>query len=73
TVSASADEVSDSAASDAEADENVPVGVAEASETVEASDEGQGTSDEGPGKKRRRGKRGGKRNRREDGEDEAEA
>ncbi|MFC3322952.1 Rne/Rng family ribonuclease [Mesorhizobium cantuariense] len=75
SVSASADEFSDSAASDsdAEADDNVPVGVAETSETVEASDEGQGTSDEGPGKKRRRGKRGGKRNRREDGEGEAEA
>ncbi|AZO43553.1 ribonuclease E/G [Mesorhizobium sp. M7D.F.Ca.US.005.01.1.1] len=75
SVSASADEFSDSAASDsdAEADDNATVGVAETSETVEASDEGQGTSDEGPGKKRRRGKRGGKRNRREDGEGEAEA
>jgi ribonuclease E len=75
SVSASADEFSDSAASDsdAEADDNATVGVAETSETVEASDESQGTSDEGPGKKRRRGKRGGKRNRREDGEGEAEA
>lgn len=75
SVSAPADEFSDTPAgdSDVEADDNVPVGVAETSETVEASDEGQGTSDEGQGKKRRRGKRGGKRNRREDGEGEAEA
>ncbi|MER9306031.1 Rne/Rng family ribonuclease [Mesorhizobium sp. M0293] len=75
SVSTPANEFSDSAASDsdAEADEDAAVGVAETSETVEASDESQGTSDEGPGKKRRRGKRGGKRNRREDGEGEAEA
>ncbi|MER8446889.1 Rne/Rng family ribonuclease [Mesorhizobium sp. M1066] len=70
SVSAPAGEFSDpdSAASDGdtETDDNAPVGVAETSETVEASDEGQG-------KKRRRGKRGGKRNRREDGEGEAEA
>ena len=46
----------------AEAGHEEPVGVAE---TVEASDDG-------PGKKRRRGKRGGKRNRREDGEGETE-
>ncbi|QND64960.1 Rne/Rng family ribonuclease [Mesorhizobium loti] len=80
SVSAPAGEFSDSADGEEEADDNAPVGVAETSETVEASDEGQGTSDEGPGtsdegqgKKRRRGKRGGKRNRREDGEGEAEA
>ncbi|MER8571542.1 ribonuclease E/G [Mesorhizobium sp. M1338] len=67
SVSMPANEFSDSAGdSDAEADDDAQVGVAETSETVEASDEGQG-------KKRRRGKRGGKRNRREDGEGEAEA
>lgn len=70
SVSAPAAEFSGSAAtasdSDAETDDDAPLGVAETSETVEASDEGQG-------KKRRRGKRGGKRNRREDGEGEAEA
>ncbi|MER8462609.1 ribonuclease E/G [Mesorhizobium sp. M1396] len=66
SVSMPAIEFSDSASdSDAEADDDAQVGVAETSETVEASDEGQG-------KKRRRGKRGGKRNRREDGEGEAE-
>ncbi|MER9328894.1 ribonuclease E/G [Mesorhizobium sp. M0488] len=65
SVSAPADAFSDSAGdSDTEADE-APLGVAETSETAEASDEGQG-------KKRRRGKRGGKRNRREDGETEGE-
>ncbi|UVC13551.1 Rne/Rng family ribonuclease [Mesorhizobium onobrychidis] len=45
-----------------EADHEDQVGVTEA---VEASDDGQ-VVDEGQGKKRRRGKRGGKRNRRED-------
>ncbi|MBZ9676931.1 ribonuclease E/G [Mesorhizobium sp. ES1-1] len=63
--SASANEAGDGDG-DAEADEDALPGVAEASETPEASDEGQG-------KKRRRGKRGGKRNRREDGEGEVEA
>ncbi|UVK45131.1 ribonuclease E/G [Mesorhizobium sp. AR07] len=69
-ISAPADEFSDSATTasdgDAEAGDDAPLGVAETSETVEASDDGQG-------KKRRRGKRGGKRNRREDGEGETEA
>ncbi|ESY72571.1 Rne/Rng family ribonuclease [Mesorhizobium sp. M0051] len=64
-ISAPAGEFTESAASDsdAEAGDNAPLGVAETAET----------SDEGQGKKRRRGKRGGKRNRREDGEGEAEA
>lgn len=70
SVSAPVAEFSGSAATasdgEAETDDDAPLGVAETSETVEASDEGQG-------KKRRRGKRGGKRNRREDGEGEAEA
>ncbi|PAQ10683.1 Rne/Rng family ribonuclease [Mesorhizobium temperatum] len=52
-----------------EADHEDQVGVTEA---VEASDDGQ-VVDEGLGKKRRRGKRGGKRNRREDGEGEVDA
>lgn len=65
SVSVPADAFSEPASdSDTEADE-APLGVAETSETAEASDEGQG-------KKRRRGKRGGKRNRREDGETEGE-
>ena len=51
---------------DTETDDAAPLGAAETDETVQASDEGQG-------KKRRRGKRGGKRNRREDGEGETEA
>ncbi|MFA6155445.1 ribonuclease E/G [Mesorhizobium sp.] len=57
---------SDTGDSDTEADDDAVPGLVETSETVEASDEGQG-------KKRRRGKRGGKRNRREDGEGDAEA
>ncbi|UVK36804.1 Rne/Rng family ribonuclease [Mesorhizobium sp. AR10] len=64
SVSAPADGVSETAShDDAEPDDEASVGVVE---TVEASDDGQG-------KKRRRGKRGGKRNRREDGEGEADA
>ncbi|TPM11358.1 Rne/Rng family ribonuclease [Mesorhizobium sp. B2-3-11] len=51
---------------DAEADDEAAVAASETVETAEASDDGQG-------KKRRRGKRGGKRNRREDGEGETEA
>lgn len=51
---------------DTETEDTAPLGAAETDETVQASDEGQG-------KKRRRGKRGGKRNRREDGEGETEA
>ena len=57
------DTVSDEGIEQAESDDEAEVGVAEA---VEASDDAQG-------KKRRRGKRGGKRNRREDGEGEADA
>ncbi|KAA3449670.1 ribonuclease E/G [Mesorhizobium sp. SARCC-RB16n] len=48
---------------EAEADDEAAVAATETVETAEASDDGQG-------KKRRRGKRGGKRNRREDGEGE---
>ncbi|TPL81048.1 ribonuclease E/G [Mesorhizobium sp. B2-3-12] len=51
---------------DAEADDEAAVAATETVETAEAPDDGQG-------KKRRRGKRGGKRNRREDGEGETEA
>lgn len=51
---------------DAESDDTAPVTAAEPGETVQASEEGAG-------KKRRRGKRGGKRNKREDGEGETEA
>ncbi|TGS46374.1 MULTISPECIES: ribonuclease E/G [unclassified Mesorhizobium] len=51
---------------DAELDNEAAVAATETVETAEASDDGQG-------KKRRRGKRGGKRNRREDGEGETEA
>lgn len=61
---ASADFASEAGGDDAAPQDGAPVG---AVETVEASDDTQG-------KKRRRGKRGGKRNRREDGEGtEAEA
>ncbi|UDL90947.1 Rne/Rng family ribonuclease [Mesorhizobium sp. PAMC28654] len=67
SISAPTDGVSDTASDEsiepAESDDEAQVGVTEA---VEASDDGQG-------KKRRRGKRGGKRNRREDGEGEADA
>ncbi|MET2827016.1 Rne/Rng family ribonuclease [Mesorhizobium shangrilense] len=67
SISAPTDGVSDTASDEsieqAESDDEAQVGVTEA---VEASDDGQG-------KKRRRGKRGGKRNRREDGEGDADA
>ncbi|WP_256750982.1 ribonuclease E/G [Mesorhizobium sp. Mes31] len=69
SVSAPAGDFSESANptdDDTETDDTAPLGAAETDETVQASDEGQG-------KKRRRGKRGGKRNRREDGEGETEA
>ncbi|RWN25369.1 ribonuclease E/G [Mesorhizobium sp.] len=63
SLSATADGVSEASNDEgAEADQEAQVGVAEA---VDASDDGQG-------KKRRRGKRGGKRNRREDGEGEVD-
>jgi ribonuclease E len=65
SISTPTDGVSDTASDEsieqAESDDEAQVGVTEA---VDASDDGQG-------KKRRRGKRGGKRNRREDGEGEA--
>lgn len=51
---------------DAETDDAAPIAASASDEAVQASDDGQG-------KKRRRGKRGGKRNRREDGEGETEA
>ncbi|RWP58394.1 ribonuclease E/G [Mesorhizobium sp.] len=75
SISATADDVSEAASDEgAEADHEDQVGVTEA---VEASDDGQEPEgrepDEGLGKKRRRGKRGGKRNRREDGEGEVDA
>jgi ribonuclease E len=64
SLSATADGVSEASNDEgAEAGHQVQVGVTEA---VEALDDGQG-------KKRRRGKRGGKRNRREDGEGEVDA
>lgn len=67
SISTPTDGVSDTASDEsieqAESDDEAQVGIAE---TVEASDDGQG-------KKRRRGKRGGKRNRREDGEGEVDA
>ncbi|MCZ8545388.1 Rne/Rng family ribonuclease [Mesorhizobium qingshengii] len=69
SVSAPAGDFSESAnptGDDTETGDTAPLGTAETDETVQASDEGQG-------KKRRRGKRGGKRNRREDGEGETEA
>ncbi|RUU45029.1 ribonuclease E/G [Mesorhizobium sp. M6A.T.Ce.TU.002.03.1.1] len=63
SLSATADGVSEASNDEgAEADQEAQVGVTEA---VDASDDGQG-------KKRRRGKRGGKRNRREDGEGEVD-
>jgi ribonuclease E len=65
SISASGEEFSDAESSgETDLDDDAPVGVAEPLDTVEATDEGQG-------KKRRRGKRGGKRNRREDGEGDA--
>ncbi|MEO5755295.1 MAG: ribonuclease E/G [Mesorhizobium sp.] len=70
SISAPSGEFSDSegVANDdgTEADDDAPLAVVETAEAVDASDEGAG-------KKRRRGKRGGKRNRREDGEGETEA
>ncbi|TGQ64515.1 Rne/Rng family ribonuclease [Mesorhizobium sp. M00.F.Ca.ET.186.01.1.1] len=70
SVTAAAGDFAESASpednDDTEADEAAPVGAAESGDTVQASEDGAG-------KKRRRGKRGGKRNRREDGEGEAEA
>ncbi|ODA94932.1 ribonuclease [Mesorhizobium sp. SEMIA 3007] len=47
-------------------DDAAPIAASASDEAVQAADDGQG-------KKRRRGKRGGKRNRREDGEGESEA
>ncbi|RWM98802.1 MAG: ribonuclease E/G [Mesorhizobium sp.] len=80
SISTAADGVSEAASDEgAEADLEDQVGVAEA---VEASDDGQEPGedrepdegrDDGLGKKRRRGKRGGKRNRREGGEGEFDA
>ncbi|TIP70514.1 MAG: Rne/Rng family ribonuclease [Mesorhizobium sp.] len=70
SLSATAEGVSEASSDEgAEADHEDQVGVTEA---VGASDDGQ-VADEGQGKKRRRGKRGGKRNRREDGEGEVDA
>ncbi|QPC93308.1 ribonuclease E/G [Mesorhizobium sp. INR15] len=70
SVSAASGEFSDSEGvandDDTEADDDAPLAVVETAEAID-------TSDEGAGKKRRRGKRGGKRNRREDGEGETEA
>ncbi|QKC84116.1 ribonuclease E/G [Mesorhizobium sp. NZP2077] len=51
---------------DGEADDAAPIAAGASDEAAQASDDSQG-------KKRRRGKRGGKRNRREDGEGETEA